>query len=853
MLSGTRSKSLILVTGDVIIKARLKSSPLIRFGRKLRMLLAAVALSDATRSFDKLYDYKISSEEVIKAAPGMRVLIPFGPKNQLKSGWIIEIRDGENRKKLKQISQIVDYNPLLSLEMIKLAKWIRTRYFCTWGDAIRLMIPAGVNLKKQSWLQLPDVLAHENIEKKIELSPSQKNIIDKIVKSKDGIPEQEITKIEENSDDLKYLIDKGLIKKNEFFEQPVNEKTVKAVIPAISKEEFNTLVEEKKIKSIHPIRVMEVLFTEEICSLQDILLISGVSHATIRNMAKKGLVSYSEIEVDRNPFDNIACDIPKELVLTDDQVQVLKEALPLLSQNKLNEVLIHGVTGSGKTEIYIRLIEEVINNKKTAIVLVPEISLTPQMTSCFTAHFGNRVAIQHSRLSQGERFDQWRKIKAGEVDVVIGARSAVFAPLLNIGIIIIDEEHELTYKSENTPKYDARHVARARCNMNGALLVLGSATPSIETYYRALNGKAMLLTMKKRPNSMPLPQTFIVDLREELKEGNRGVVSRKLEQELVNNKNNQEQSILFLNKRGYASFLLCRDCGYTAKCPNCSVTLTVHTHDRQIICHYCGYSEPIPKTCPNCESKKIKAFGTGTQKVEEELINHSAEFRIIRMDMDTTSGKHGHRKLLDAFRNKESDILLGTQMVAKGHDFPDVTLVGILSADASLFNSDYRASERTFQLITQASGRAGRGEKPGRVILQAYNIDDYAVQTAMAQDYEAFYQKEIVMRKTMHSPPFCHIGMVIVSGENQNDAKESLVALKNQIQDKYSQRCTFECSEVLPSPISIIRNRYRWRIIIKMESINLLIQLVNEALDIFPKVKIGSTDISVDIDPASMI
>lgn len=818
------------------------------------MLIAAVALSDATRSFDKLYDYKISNDNMNKAVPGVRVLIPFGRKNQLKSGWIIEVCEREkNNLKLKQISQIVDSTPLLSAEMIKIAQWIRTRYFCTWGDAIRLMIPAGVNLKKQSWLQASEMLTANKIESNFELSPSQKNILAKLMKSKDGMPEHEITKTEENTDDVKYLIDKGFIKKSDFFEQLINEKTVKAVTPSISKEEFYSLVDEGKVKNIRPIRVMEVLFTEGICTLQDILLIAGVSHGTIRNMAKKGWVSYCEIEVERNPFDNIECEIPKELILTSEQVQVLKETIPLLSQNKLNEVLIHGVTGSGKTEVYIRLIEEVINNRKTAIVLVPEISLTPQMTSCFTARFGNRVAIQHSRLSQGERYDQWRKIRAGEVDVVIGARSAVFAPLINIGIIIIDEEHELTYKSENTPKYDARHVARARCNINGALLVLGSATPSIETYHRALNGKTQLLTMKSRPNSMPLPQTIIVDLREELREGNRGVISRKLNEELINNKINQDQSILFLNKRGYASFILCRDCGYTSKCPNCSVTLTVHTYDKQSVCHYCGYSEPILKACPNCESKKIKAFGTGTQKVEEELKSQPAEFRILRMDMDTTSGKHGHQKILDAFRNKEADILLGTQMVAKGHDFPDVTLVGILSADSYLFNSDYRASERTFQLITQASGRAGRGEKHGRVILQAYNIDDYAIQTAMVQDYEAFYQKEIVMRKVMNFPPFCHIGVVIVSGENQNDAKESLEVLKAQIFNQYCEKNAIECSEVLPSPIFILRNRYRWRLIIKTASINILVQLINEILDMFPKMKTGSTDISVDIDPASMV
>lgn len=811
------------------------------------MLLASVALADATRGYDKLYDYIVAEYDSENLMPGVRVLVPFGRKNQLKSAWIINLWNGEADKKLKKITEIVDKSPLLSTEMIKLAQWIRTRYFCTWGDAIRLMVPSGVNLKKQSWLIITDSKVSENI-KELSLSLTQQAILEMLLSKKEGLPEQEMAKDEESQKDIRYLINNGLVERYESFAQPITEKTIKAVIPALNKEEFDSLIEAGKVKSIHPIRVMEVLFTEEICALQDLLQIAGVSHATIRTMAKKGWVSYCEMEVERNPFDNLECEKPKDITLTDEQNSVLGETFPLINENKLNEVLLHGVTGSGKTEIYIRLIEEVIKKSKTAIVLVPEISLTPQMTSCFTARFGNRVAIQHSRLSQGERYDQWRKIMAGAVDVVIGARSAIFAPLSNLGIIIIDEEHELTYKSENTPKYDARQIARARCNMNKCLLILGSATPSVETYYRAINGKIGLMTMKNRPNSMPLPETIIVDLREELKEGNRSVLSRRLEEELIVNKRNNEQSILFLNKRGYATFLLCRECGFTIKCPRCSVSLTVHTHDKQVICHYCGYSEPIPKICPECSSKKIKAFGTGTQKVEEELKSHSEGFKLIRMDMDTTSGKHGHQKILNAFRNKEGDILIGTQMVAKGHDFPDVTLVGILSADASLFSSDYRASERTFQLITQASGRAGRGTKPGRVILQAYNIDDYAIQTATTQDYEAFYQKEIAMRQIMYSPPFCHIGVIVVSGENQNEAKECLEAVRAHVIKSFSNTDDLQCSEVLPSPIFVVRNRARWRIILKMGSINNLIKLMNEIIDAFPKLRIGSTDISVDID-----
>lgn len=814
------------------------------------MFLASIVLSDANRSYDKLYDYEIPIEYREQATPGARVLVPFGAKSKTRFGWIIKVWEGASNKKVKQISQIVDDVPLLTSEMIKLAQWMKTRYFSTLGDCIRLMVPTGVNLKKRIVLTINKKCTINKSE--VLLSQAQKDILEKLSQYNKGCPEEEIILTEEDRNDVKHLLDNNLIIRNETFSQTINEKTVKAVVPAISKEEFDALVEGGKVRSIYFIRVMEVLYTEEICALQDLLLIAGVGYGTIRNMVKKGWTSYCEIEIERDPFEDIEYDIPKEINLSPDQEHVLKEIMPLLSENKLNEVLIHGVTGSGKTEIYIRLIEQVIQRGKTSIVLVPEISLTPQMTIRFIERLGDRVAIQHSRLSHGERYDQWRKIKEGKIDVVIGARSAIFAPLNNLGIIIIDEEHELTYKSEITPKYDARHIARARCNINGCLLVLGSATPSIESYYRALNDKIKLVEMKNRPNSIPLPKTIMIDLREELKEGNRSVISRKLEEELIKNKNNGEQSILFLNRRGYASFLLCRDCGYTVKCPQCSVSLTIHSFDKKMICHYCGYAEPIAKSCPSCDGKNIKEFGTGTQRVEEELTNHQAGFKTLRMDMDTTSGKNGHMKILNAFRNKEADILTGTQMVAKGHDFPNVTLVGVLSADSILFSSDYRAGERTFQLITQATGRAGRGEKSGRAVIQAYNTDDYAIQTALKQDYEAFYKKEIVMRKMMFAPPFCHIGLIIVSGEGKDDSRMALEAIKNYIINKYADVISFECSDVLPAPIFIIRKRYRWRLIIKISSINNLVQIINETLDIFPKYKAAGTYISVDINPANM-
>ncbi len=811
------------------------------------MRLASIALAEATRGFDKLYDYKLSPEDSVKAVPGMRVLVPFGKGNRLQSAWIIKLWDGEQDKKYKEVFQLMDDEALLPPDMVKLAEWMKTRYFCTWGDTLRIMLPAGVHLTRKRMLKAPMEL---NLQ---ALDAEEAAFISKLREKQEGIPEQEMVCDDEGQKILQRLIQKGAVEISESFNQRINEKTIKAMIPAIDKDEFDSLVEEGKIRSIHAIRAMEALFAEEMCSLQDLLLIQGVTHSTLRNMAKKEWVTYCEIEVERDPFSHWEPETNNPPQLTEEQQAVLDHGLLFLKNKELNEVLLHGITGSGKTEIYLRLIAEAIKSGRKAIVLVPEISLTPQMTHRFTGRFGGRVAIQHSRLSQGERYDQWRKIRSGEVDVVIGARSAVFAPLSDIGIIIVDEEHEQTYKSENTPKYDARHVARARCNIHGALLVMGSATPSIETFYRAERRKIHLLTMKNRPNTLPLPRVSLVDMREELKEGNRSVLSRKLEEELLKTKEAGDQSILFLNRRGYSSFLLCRDCGFVVKCPQCSVSLTVHKHDRKLICHYCGYTRRVPEHCPSCDSLNIKELGTGTQKVEEELRNHPAGFSVLRMDLDTTGGKQGHQKLLDKFRNKEADIIIGTQMVAKGHDFPDVTCVGILSADASLFNSDFRASERTFQLITQASGRAGRGSKPGRVVVQAYNVDDYAVQAALAQDYESFYPKELIMRKQLLAPPFCHIGLIVVSGENVHDAKESLNRIKMEILSPYTHGPGFQCSEILPSPVFIVRNRARWRLIIKMASINPLIKLMNDVVDRFAKLRIPGTDVSVDIDPSGMV
>lgn len=478
-------------------------------------------------------------------------------------------------------------------------------------------------------------------------------------------------------------------------------------------------------------------------------------------------------------------------------------------------ILIHGVTGSGKTEIYLRLIEAALRKGRQAIVLVPEIALTPQTVSVFVSRLGDAVTVTHSRLSQGERYEQWKKARDGQASVMIGPRSAIFAPFPKLGVIIIDEEHEHTYKSESSPKYSAREVAVERGRITGAAVVLGSATPSLTTYYQAESRLIDKVVLRERVNQTP-PEVSIVDMRLELARGNRSIFSMNLQKALTENIQAKKQSILFLNRRGHSTFVSCRNCGEVLKCDNCSVNYTYHIASDTLICHYCGKKAPRPDLCPTCGSKYIKFFGVGTQKVEEEALKLFPQETVIRMDLDTTKGKRGHEKLLNAFRRGEASILIGTQMIAKGLDFPNVTLVGVIAADVSLNNGDFRAGETTFQLLTQVAGRAGRAQDPGRVFIQTYSPDHYSVVYAKEQNYEAFYAHEIALRRQMVYPPFSHIFSVLLSGESEKQIIQLLHGLLHIL--KASGRGgLFEFLGPAPAQIVKINNRYRWKLLIKGE------------------------------------
>lgn len=539
-----------------------------------------------------------------------------------------------------------------------------------------------------------------------------------------------------------------------------------------------------------------------------------------------------------------------DLVANDEQQFAIDRITKNIENRKFNEILLNGVTGSGKTEVYIQSIRKFIDSGFGAIVLVPEISLTPQTVKRFVERLGDKVAVFHSRLNNGQKYDEWLKVKEGRAKVVVGARSALFMPVNNLGIVVIDEEHDSSYKSGQTPYYHAREVAEELCKIKNATLVLGSATPDISTYYKAKSGEIELIELNKRTNSKALPDVKIIDMREELVAGNKTIFSRKLYEEIKKNLSKKEQTILFLNRRGYSTFVSCRKCGFVAKCRNCNIALTYHMESNKLVCHYCGAKYNNPEVCPVCREKYIKYFGIGTQKIENAVNKIFPEASVIRMDLDTTSKKDSHQAILDKFKNENIDILIGTQMIAKGHDFPNVTLVGVMAADTSLNGNDFRCGERTFDLLTQVSGRAGRGEKSGRVIVQTYECDNYSIVSAKEQDYKKFYEQEIILREQLNYPPFYDITLINVAGEDERKVIEDSIIIREAFENVLKEKEGVIVLKEVPSPISKIKNKYRFRIIIKNLKGVEIKEEVNSVLSGKGLDKVSS-EFTVDFNPVS--
>ena len=691
------------------------------------------------------------------------------------------------------------------------------------------------------------------------------------LKEKSNYEVKDIIRLEENLSDKQIELAKWMSKryfcnvsdcirlmqapgtKNKDKSKRIQDKTINAIYLKKDIEEIEFDIETKKIKSEKHIKILRFVKDNEGATIPEIELFTDCSRAIVNTLIKNGYLEVVEKKVDRDPLANKKIPKSSRLKLTDEQENAYSKIKGSIDNNRYEQFLLFGVTGSGKTEIYLQLIEDVLNENKKAIMLVPEISLTPQMIERFISRFGKEtIAVLHSKLSIGERYDEWNKIKENKANIIIGARSAIFAPVSNLGIIIIDEEHDSSYKSESTPKYDAKEIAKKIAKEVNIPLVLGSATPDLKTYYKAMNNEITLLELTKRANDSNLPKVEIIDMKMELINGNRSMLSMELYNSIEENLKNKYQTILFLNRRGFSTFIMCRDCGYIVKCKNCNISMTYHSYENKLKCHYCGNEQNVVTTCPNCGSKKIRYFGTGTQKLEQEILKQFPNAKTIRMDVDTVTKKNSHEEILNKFKNEGIDILIGTQMVVKGHHFPKVTLVGVVAADSSLNIDDYRANERTFQILTQVAGRAGRENLPGKVVVQTYNPDNFIIQTAQKQNYKMFYDTEITLRKQLKYPPFCDIIVIGVSGKDLNEINSSSQFMYQELINKLKQNEEIKIFKPMPCPIDKIQNRIRWRIIIKAKMTDELNEILNLVLKDMYEKEYKNTKFSIDVNPNNM-
>ncbi len=695
----------------------------------------------------------------------------------------------------KRLNRTFDYKIPKELEELIM---IGSTVLVPFGKASNLEEGYVINIKENTIYEVKEIvkIKHNLTEKQIELAKWMAN--------------RYFCNI---SDCIKQMLTPGT--KNKNTDKNVKDKLINVIYLKKDVEEIEFDIQIGKIKSEKQKKVLQFLKDNEGVTIPETEMFTGGTRAIIKTLEKNGYVEIFEKKIERNPLENKKIEKTENLELTKEQQSAFEKVIEKMRQNEYKQFLLYGITGSGKTEIYLQLIGQALKQNKTAIVLVPEISLTPQMIDRFIARFNKEeIAVLHSKLSIGERYDEWNKIKEKKAKIIIGARSAIFAPTENIGIIIIDEEHDSSYKSEAVPKYDAKEIAKKIAKENKCPLILGSATPDLVTYYKAKKEKITLLELTKRANNSKLPEVEVVDLKMELANGNRSMLSISLHDAIENNLKNKMQTILFLNRRGYSTFIMCRECGYTVKCKNCNISMTYHKTENKLKCHYCGYEENIVNICPECHSNKIRYFGTGTQKLEQEINKIFPQATTIRMDIDTVTKKNSHEEILNKFKNENINILIGTQMVVKGHHFPNVTLVGVIAADSSLNIDDYRANERTFQLLTQVAGRAGREKQSGNVIIQTYNPDNFAIQCAKQQNYEMFYNTEIELRKQLKYPPFCDIILIGFNSLNENEVKKVSCEVFEYLKENLNTE-EFNVLKPMPSPIDKIQNHFRWRIIIK--------------------------------------
>ncbi len=735
--------------------------------------IATVAVERTFFNLDSDYDYAVPPALADQVRPGVAVEVPFGSGNRLRRGIVLQVFVGINPA-LKDIARVCDYGTELDESQIRLARWMKSRYFCTTYECLLQMLPRGFGKIGVAGVRMAELTVSRG-EELPRLTPKQQSVAD-------------------------LLLDIG----------------------SATVEEIKTLC--------------------------------GVGDGVLKNMEKCGVLRFFKKEKYRNPYADLpAAPKAAEIELSAEQTKAFHTLSAMLDGDG-GSALLYGVTGSGKTQVYMRLIDRALQQGKDTIVLVPEIGLTPQVLGLFHQRYGRQVAVLHSGLSIGERNDEYRRADRGEAKIVLGTRSAVFAPLHALGLIIMDEEQELTYKSERTPRYHARDIARYRAGESGALFVMASATPSIESYAAAKAGKYTLCSLEHRFGNAALPQVCTVDMKGELHAGHRSPLSRTLQKQIQSNLDAGKQTILLMNRRGYNTFIACNDCGHVITCPNCSISLTYHSYSNRLMCHYCGYSKPLDNTCPECGSHAVRYSGFGTQRIEDELQALFPAARILRMDADTTAGKFSHQKLFDAFASHEYDILVGTQMVAKGLDFDDVTLVGVVNADNALYDENYLSHERAFDLITQVVGRSGRRDATGMAVIQTIDPCNPVIDLAARQDYPAFFETEYALRRILTYPPFCDIYGVFFVSEDENAAALAAKAFFDTLvlENKEQQQKLIVLG---PSParISKISNTYRYRLAIKCKNSKSVRNLLMQVLKATVKMKeLRKVQISIDLNPIDL-
>lgn len=771
-------------------------------------MIAEVIVDVPARSVDRPFDYFIPTKYQEAIAIGSRVQVPFGSRQVL--GYVIRIKEQTERDQLKEISKVMDLTPPLTDELVDIGLRMSDEYLCHPITAFQAMVPSVLKGKYQKWIQIHPEMTHEELQ---HFQSEAHELVDFLQQEQSCLWEQALTFAGVTERTLRKWIAEKKISVREQVSDRVTHQKVRWVVPE-KREKLEQALQSLSLRKKKQREIVQFFLEHHAAiRLSDLLTKLGTTRSTVKLCVNQQWLRLEDRIEWRDPYRDQSFQPSKPLPLTDEQQQAFASILDAIRREQHETMLLHGVTGSGKTEIYLQAISHILQKGKEAIVLVPEISLTPQMVRRFKERLGSKVAVLHSGLSKGERFDEWQRIRKGESPVVIGARSAIFAPFSQIGLIIIDEEHESSYKQEENPKYHARTIAKWRAEKHQAVLILGSATPAVETYCLARTGQYRWLPLRKRVNQLPYPTVQIVDMRREMQRGNRSIFSQPLSEQLEACVKRGEQAVLFLNRRGFSTFVMCRECGEALQCPSCDISLTFHQSNGMVRCHYCGYGEPLPGTCPSCGSRHIRHFGIGTQRVEEELHRHFPDLRVIRMDVDTTQRKGAHQRLLSKFAEGKADVLLGTQMIAKGLDFPKVTLVGVITADTVLHLPDFRAAERTFQLLTQVSGRAGRHEQQGHVVIQTYHSDHYSIQLAANHQIASFYRQELILRKKHRYPPFCGLFHLLLTHLDREQLFQLGQTIATQLRSQLPEGC--QLLGPVPAMIPRIKNRFRSQIMIK--------------------------------------